>query len=168
MTAAGRVSERSAADEARIRPVTEADVPSVHAMIAAIFADYGYRFDPAHEDTHLLRPHSHFPGQGGAFWVATRADTVIGCVGAIPHSADGFGELKALYVAPAARRCGLGERLTRHCIAFLQNAGCPHVRLWSDTKFADAHRLYERLGFRRIARRDVRAVNDYSEFCYEL
>ncbi|MBK8915437.1 MAG: GNAT family N-acetyltransferase [Phycisphaerales bacterium] len=167
MTAASGASPGETV-EVRVRLISAAEVASVHAMIAAIFADYGYAFDPAREDTHLLCPHAYFAEQGGAFWVAIRAESVVGCVGAIPHADEGFGELKALYVAPAARRGGLGERLTRHCIEFLRSAGCAQVRLWSDTKFIDAHWLYERLGFQRIDRRDVRAVNEYSEFCYAL
>ena len=45
-------------------------------------------------------------------------------------------------------RMGLGDRLMRHAIARARDRGCGLVQLTSDKERADAHRFYERLGFR--------------------
>lgn len=39
--------------------------------------------------------------------------------------------------------------------------------LWSDTRFEDAHRLYERLGFQRGGERELDDVNETTEYRYE-
>jgi len=58
------------------------------------------------------------------------------------------GYLHDVYVDPAARRSGAGERLVRESIAFLEQLGAPRVVLWSAAGNADAQRLFSRLGFR--------------------
>jgi ribosomal protein S18 acetylase RimI-like enzyme len=62
--------------------------------------------------------------------------------------ADAAG-IRMLAVAPSARRRGVGEALTVACIERAQAAGRRHVLLHSTDLMADAHRLYQRLGFVR-------------------
>jgi ribosomal protein S18 acetylase RimI-like enzyme len=62
--------------------------------------------------------------------------------------ADAAG-IRMLAVAPAARRRGVGEALTVACIERAQAAGRRHILLHSTDLMADAHRLYQRLGFVR-------------------
>jgi GNAT superfamily N-acetyltransferase len=57
-------------------------------------------------------------------------------------------QIEAVRVASPARGRGLGERLMRHAIACARERGCGLVQLTSDKERADAHRFYERLGFR--------------------
>lgn len=150
-----------------LRLCAAGDVPQIHAIVAGIFAEYGDVFDTQEEMPQLAAPHEYFAAVGGAFWVATRAQRVVGMIGAYPLDRQD-GELKSLYVAHEARCCGLGACLTRHCVRFLQQRGHARVVLWSDTRFTAAHRLYERLGFRRHGRREVQAVNTFAEYGYEL
>jgi ribosomal protein S18 acetylase RimI-like enzyme len=66
----------------------------------------------------------------------------------------GEAELARLAVAPAARRQGIGRALVEHCAARARALGAEAVALWSRPYQADAHRLYESLGYRRVPERD--------------
>jgi ribosomal protein S18 acetylase RimI-like enzyme len=59
-----------------------------------------------------------------------------------------------LAVAPAARGRGVGEALARLCLDRFRHEGCRAVVISSLPQMAAAHRLYARLGFRRLPERD--------------
>ncbi|WP_460703932.1 GNAT family N-acetyltransferase [Myceligenerans halotolerans] len=67
---------------------------------------------------------------------------------------DGEAEIRMLAVAPGARRRGVGETLTRACLDRARRAGRTAVVLCSQSQMRAAHRIYERLGFRRDPGRD--------------
>ncbi len=86
--------------------------------------------------------------------VAEQAGEVVGYVyaGLEPMS---WMELRAacgfvhdVYVEAGARRRGVGERLVRAAIAWLESKGQPRVVLWSAQGNEAAQRLFARLGFR--------------------
>jgi GNAT superfamily N-acetyltransferase len=91
---------------------------------------------------------------------------VAACV-AVDFPRAGEAELHRLYVRPDARRNGLAARLVGEVEAIARAEGAARLVLWTDTRFRDAHRLYERLGF---AKGDVtRSLGDISlsrEFFY--
>jgi N-acetylglutamate synthase-like GNAT family acetyltransferase len=147
------------------RPAAAADTPGVHALVGAIFAEYGYTLDVTNEDPHLGDPGACFRATGGEFWVLDGVGRVLGCCGVWLH-ADA-GELKALYVAREIRRQGWGRAFCRVVFDHIRAAGLRRVFLWSDTRFEDAHRLYERVGFVRTGRRDMAVTNVFSEYRYE-
>jgi ribosomal protein S18 acetylase RimI-like enzyme len=57
--------------------------------------------------------------------------------------------IRMLGVAPEARGRGIGEALVCACIDRARDSGRKRVRLDTRTSMTSAHRLYERLGFRR-------------------
>lgn len=63
-------------------------------------------------------------------------------------------EFRMLAVSPAARRRGVGEALTRAVLDTARELRLDRVVLCSLYLMRPAHRLYERLGFTRIAERD--------------
>lgn len=66
-----------------------------------------------------------------------------------------------LYVAAGVRRQGLGTSLVGLVEAEATDRhGAAAVDLWTDTRFHDAHRLYERLGYERQP--ETRAIGDLS------
>ncbi|NIJ13680.1 ribosomal protein S18 acetylase RimI-like enzyme [Saccharomonospora amisosensis] len=67
---------------------------------------------------------------------------------------EGEVEFRMLAVAANARRRGVGEALTRAVIDRAKELGARRVVLCSLTAMRTAHRLYERLGFRRVPQRD--------------
>jgi ribosomal protein S18 acetylase RimI-like enzyme len=58
-------------------------------------------------------------------------------------------EFRMLAVSPAARGRGVGEAMTRRVIERAAELGLRAVTLSSSQDMVTAHRLYERLGFRR-------------------
>ncbi|MBW8843636.1 MAG: GNAT family N-acetyltransferase [Burkholderiales bacterium] len=71
----------------------------------------------------------------------------VGC-GAIVLSPE-FGELKRLFVSPAARGQGLAQRLLAELEAEAVARGCRLLALESGPFQPEALRLYERFGFQR-------------------
>lgn len=55
--------------------------------------------------------------------------------------------VEELYVVPEQRRQGLGEAMMNAAIELARERGCDRIDLGTDEGDADAHRLYERLGF---------------------
>ncbi len=58
------------------------------------------------------------------------------------------GIVEGVRIASECRGQGLGERLMAWAIAECRARGCASVQLTSDRSRADAHRFYERLGFK--------------------
>ena len=91
---------------------------------------------------------------------------MLGCVTYVPGVDNRFAELEVegeagfrmLGVAPAAQRRGVGEALVRACIARAREAGRRGLAISTGRDMLSAHRLYERLGFRRAPDRDFDPV----------
>lgn len=149
-----------------VRPVDDADSAELIVLIEQCWAEYpGCVMDVDGEEQWLRAPAAAYRGWGGQMWVATLDEQVVACVGLRPHP-DAV-ELKSLYVARAARRRGLGERLSRLVEDEAMGRGAGRLILWSDTRFGDAHRLYERLGYRRLpGRRELHDLSNSSEYRY--
>ena len=58
-------------------------------------------------------------------------------------------EIEAVRVASDLRGGGLGAEIVRFAVERARAAGCVRVQLTSNKERVDAHRFYERLGFRR-------------------
>jgi putative acetyltransferase len=75
--------------------------------------------------------------------------------------------LLKLYVARSARRLGLGGTLVGLVESESAATGATTVELWSDTRFLDAHRLYERHGYvRNGATRELHDLSHSVEYHY--
>jgi putative acetyltransferase len=101
----------------------------------------------AHEFEHLANEYS---APTGAFVIAREHAVALGCAG-VRRFADGDGEIKRLYVVPAARGRGIGLRLARHILAEARRLG--YARLLLDTlpSMQEAQALYVSLGFKPTA-----------------
>ena len=150
--------------EARIsiRDARDDDSWELIGLIAACWSDYaGCVLDVHGEEPWLRAPATAFTERGGHLWVAEDACRLVASVGWRPATEAGGAELKSLYVARPARRWGLGGRLVALVEEEARRQGAWFVDLWSDTRFVEAHRLYERLGYQRDPR--TRALNDLSQ-----
>ncbi|MCU1615175.1 MAG: Acetyltransferase, N-acetylglutamate synthase, partial [Frankiales bacterium] len=76
-----------------------------------------------------------------------------GDFGEVLTSAD-EAAFRMLVVDPAVRGRGVGELLVRACLDRARAAGKRRMVLSTDPRMRSAHRLYERLGFTRLAERD--------------
>ncbi len=150
-----------------IRPATDSDASALIALIAGVFAEYeGCRF-VLDELPELRAIASHFRDQDGAFWVAESVNEVLGCVGFSPKSKARV-ELHKLYVRADARRHGLGSTLCDRVETSARALGAGSVELWTDTKFATAHRFYERRGYVKDDRsRLLHDLSNTEEFHYQ-
>ncbi|MBI4953849.1 MAG: GNAT family N-acetyltransferase [Myxococcales bacterium] len=139
---------------AGLRPARDADGAGVIALLGAVFAEYpGCVLDVDGEMPELRAIATWFARAGGRFYVVERAGAdgraeIVASVGHTPSGRSGL-ELRKLYVASRARRGGLGSALCALVESSGRAAGARFVELWSDTRFLDAHRLYERRGYRR-------------------
>jgi putative acetyltransferase len=97
----------------------------------------------------LLAPASAYRRHGGAFWVAVDpCGTVVATVGWRPLG-PGAIELERLYVNYRWRRRGVAAALADLVEKTAADRGAAQVQLWSDSRFHDAHRFYERRGYIR-------------------
>ena len=70
------------------------------------------------------------------------------------QAGPGEAVFRMLAVDPAARGRGAGQALVEACIARARELGCHRMRLSTQPQMTAAHRLYERLGFRRTPEND--------------
>ncbi len=150
----------------RLRRATPDDHAAAGAVTVAAYTDFTLGPDDPYLDR--LRD-AAARDREAELWVATPDDTdeVLGCVTVCPPGSpwrelarDGEGEFRMLAVAPQARGRGVGEALARLCLDRFRAEGCAAVVLSSLREMAAAHRLYARLGFRRLPERDWSPVPD--------
>ncbi|MFT0859335.1 N-acetyltransferase family protein [Ancylobacter sp. G4_0304] len=157
-----------------IRPATDGDGDAIAALIEAAFAEYdGCLFDRAAEFPELDAVASHFAGRGGIIWVAELDGAVVGSLALSPsRDADavpGTCEITKVYVSRTARRRGIARALFETARAEAMARGAPEIRLWTDTRFLDAHRFYETCGFRRgVGARELHDISATWEYPYAL
>ena len=89
--------------------------------------------------------------QGELLLARDATGAALGCVGLRPMALDGCCEMKRLFLLPAARGLGLGRAMTEAVIAAARDRGYAELRLDTLPSMGTAIRLYEELGFRRIA-----------------
>ncbi|WP_350279981.1 GNAT family N-acetyltransferase [Kribbella sp. HUAS MG21] len=122
--------------ELRQAPPTDPDVLALtSAQQAELAATYG-------EDQPLVALHPDI-----AFTVLALDGTPVGCVGLQPV-APGLGEIKRMYVAPAARGWGLSRVLLEALETQAKLAGLTRLRLETGTRQVEAIALYTNHGYR--------------------
>lgn len=94
-------------------------------------------------------------------FVAVQQQRLVGCVTSCPPGSPwrelaqaDEGEFRMLSVHPDARGLGVGHALVAVCEQRARDAGAGAMVLSSLPEMKDAHRLYERLGYRRQPDRD--------------
>ncbi|AIE88029.1 GNAT family N-acetyltransferase [Fimbriimonas ginsengisoli] len=154
-----------------LRVATNRDVDDVVRVIRAVYDEYSFAWeeDGYHADLYDLE--KAYAAIGDTFYVATwqgetvgtaaleRFDAVPGEIGAIVEH-NGFlrvggadCSIERLYVHPNGRKRGVGQALMNRVIEDARNEGRSRMEIWSDKRFTDAHRLYERLGARVVGER---------------
>ncbi|WP_346056534.1 GNAT family N-acetyltransferase [Amycolatopsis dongchuanensis] len=151
----GRVTVRAA------RPEEYAEVGAL--TLAAYEADGLLVADPdyAHELADAASRASH----ADLLVAVTEAGELLGTVTVVTPgtplaeiSREGEVEFRMLATAPHARGRGVGEALTRAVLARARELGARRVVMSSLDSMKSAHRLYERLGFKRLPERDWEPV----------
>jgi putative acetyltransferase len=86
----------------------------------------------------------------GAFILAEDAGQYVACIG-LRQFAEGIGEIKRLYVVPAARGLGLGRLLVEKIIGVAREIGYGSLLLDTLPFMKEAQSLYVALGFEPTA-----------------
>jgi DNA-binding MarR family transcriptional regulator/GNAT superfamily N-acetyltransferase len=105
------------------------------ALASRIVADFLEKFDSARERC----------------WIAEMDGRHVGHVFLVQHPEQrDTAKLRLLYVDPAARGRGLGQRLVAECVQFAREQGYSKITLWTQSILAAAHRIYKSAGFRLV------------------
>ncbi len=86
-------------------------------------------------------------GEDIRFFVAKDGNETLGCAALAIR--DGYGEVKSMFVDPAARGRSVGAALLTQVEDEARGLGLPVLNLETGTLLHAAHRLYERGGFTR-------------------
>jgi len=152
-----------------LRPARDEDAQDLFGLIALCFAEYPGCFVDPHEDLPDLKaPGSSSLVRRGAFWVLEDERGRIGACVSVDFPEPGVAELHRLYVRPDQRRRGLGAFLVGHVEDYARRFGATRLMFWSDTRFVDAHRLYERMGYSRSGEtRELGDISRSTEYRFE-
>lgn len=149
------------------RAVRNQDSARLAAMIASCYADYpGCILDIETEETDLKAPASDIATLGGDWWVIEDGAAIVASAAWYPLAPQ-IAEVKKLYVARSHRGRGLAKGL----LAMIERAalarGAHQIGLWTDTRFREAHGLYEAAGYRRGVTRRHEDLSRTVEYRYE-
>jgi putative acetyltransferase len=128
-----------------------ADIAVARGLIEEYARSLPFRLDFQNFAEELAGLPAPYGAPGGCLLLAWQGDKAVGIV-ALKPLAPGVGEVKRLYVGPAARGTGLGRVLLECAIDMACYRGYTQLRLDSHrASMAAAIRLYRRLGFVEIA-----------------
>ncbi|MGI5410687.1 GNAT family N-acetyltransferase [Streptomyces chartreusis] len=122
--------------------------PDARACLEGYAADIDERFPEGFDKDDLVAPRE-VSGDAGAFFVAYEEDRPVGC-GALRRLEPGVGEIRHVWVHPAARRLGLARRLLD---TLEQEAVARHlsvVRLDTHAALTEAQAMYRACGYTAI------------------
>jgi len=150
VTAMAEVERLLAASTVQVT-VSDPRHPDARACLQAYFRELSQRFDggfdPARsisaDDAELTPP-------VGLLLVATLHGEPIGC-GALKFHGNAPAEIKRMWVAPVARRLGLGRRLLTELEAHAAAYEVRTLRLETNRTLAEAIGLYRAAGYREVA-----------------
>jgi GNAT superfamily N-acetyltransferase len=118
----------------------------VREYAASLNVDLSFQnFD--HELQHFT---TEYAPPTGAFILAEDAGQYVACIG-LRQFAAGIGEIKRLYVVPAARGLGLGRLLVERIIVLAREIGYGSLLLDTLPFMKQAQSLYVALGFKPTA-----------------
>lgn len=104
-------------------------------LAARIVADFLEKFDSSRERC----------------WIAELDGRHVGHIFLVQHpERSDTARLRLLYVDPAARGMGLGQRLVNECVQFARAVGYQKISLWTQSILTRAHRIYESAGFHLV------------------
>jgi len=145
-----------------VRPVHTEELAEVGELTAAAYAADGLLAEGDPYAEHLRDAVTR--AREAEVYVALldgREDVLAGTVTFCPEGSPwrevarpGEGEFRMLAVSPTARRRGVAAALVGVCLERSRELGCTAVVLCSLPVQRGAHRIYERLGFRRLPERD--------------
>lgn len=145
-----------------IRLATNNDCVAVRELVFDVLREHGLDPDGRTTDADLYDLEASY--QDGWFVVVAGEDgAIIGSTG-IYRLNEQTCELRKMYLAPAARGCGLGKHLLELSLQMARELGFRRVTLETASALQDAIRLYTRYGFRPFTPEHLAARADCAYF----
>ena len=145
-----------------IRPGRDADALSFIRLIGEAWSEFpGVVFNVDAELPELRHLASWFTAAGGTVWLAEQEGRATGMVGTRPLGSDAAFEICKMYLDSSARGSGLAQRLIDTAETHARGLGAARMVLWTDTRFAAAHRFYEKQSY--VRQGAVRILDDLSK-----
>jgi putative acetyltransferase len=123
-----------------------ADGPAVLSIWREFIANSPVNLDYQNNEVEFATFTEKYAAPKGCVLLADTGGVIEGCV-AMRQVSAAIGEMKRLYVRPAARGKQLGRELAERLIAEARAAGYREMRLDVQAKFLPARKLYADLGF---------------------
>ena len=100
----------------------------------------------------MARINAYYTERGGGFWVAGRAEQIVGMFGLerTTESPCHATELRRMYVDPSARRGGIGRSMLLFAEAESRRLGATRLELSTSELQLAALELYRRSGYRLV------------------
>lgn len=134
--------------------------PAAERAASRYFEELAARFEGGFEITAYAGEPTADPGR---VVLALRDGEPVAC-GTVRRLAAGVGEIKRMWVDPAARGVGLGRRMLAHLEHVAAAQGLVLIRLDTNAALVEAIALYDRSGYRRIPRYND---NPYADVWFE-
>jgi putative acetyltransferase len=136
----------------RLRPIEPRDDEAIARILRAVMSEFGATgAGSSIGDPEVDGMFSAYAEPRAAYFVAADDDGVLvggGGIGPLQGAAFEVCELRKMYLLPAARGHGTGERLLRQCLRAARGFGYHTCYLETLTGMRGAQRLYERAGFK--------------------
>ena len=138
-----------------IRRIAEGDAAALREVRLAALLDAPYAFAAGYDET-ADQPDGYWDtrvaagaaGGDNTVFLAEVDGLVVGMVGGFrPDPGSGDRQLFGLWVAPEARRTGLGARLVEQICQWASESGARRVMLWVTESNRGAIDLYRQCGF---------------------
>lgn len=152
----------------KIRAIQEADNPALAQVVRAAMREFGadQREGSIYSDPVLDHMYGQYQGPRTAYWIAHQKGLLLG--GAGIRQLDGTDEpvceLQRMFLAPEARRKGIGKALIRQCLQFAQAQKYQGCYLETMPSMLDAQALYHKFGFQKIEK----AMGDTGHFACQV
>ncbi len=140
--------------DAALRPIRPEDDAAVARIIRTVMPEFGADGPGfAIHDAEVDHMTAAYPAPRSAYFVVDDGGRVIGGggVGPLAGSDPSICELRKMYFLEEARNRGLGKRVLLQCIETARQIGYATMYLETLTGMSAAQRLYEHVGFTRIA-----------------
>jgi GNAT superfamily N-acetyltransferase len=137
---------------ANVRPATRDDLPRLVELLSQLSLD-APREPAAARAEHERAFEEIVADPRQRLFVAERDGVVVGtlCLIVVPnlsHRGTPYALIENVVVDESARSSGVGDAMMVRAVAEAKTMGCYKVALTSNKRRPDAHRFYERLGFK--------------------